>query len=248
LTFGDFSLYTSHKKWEIVAELFSMNNTKRKFDLKTAIILLYAPIALTIFRYYGSSSFYNLHFGDSGSANPQYYYFSASLLLLGIIPLAITVFGFRMKLSDLGLALGDKRLTLLVTLFAIPVMILIAYLSSKNPAFRAEYPLNRNLLTSNMGVSSYVLIYGVYYIGWELFFRGFMLFGLKDSLGEINSILIQTIPSCLMHIGKPDAEIFSSIFAGLVFGWVVLKCRSIWPVFFGHWALGACLDLFIING
>jgi uncharacterized protein len=231
-----------------LVKIMAMNNTSKIFDLKAVVILLYAPIALTIFRYYGSANFYNAHFGVSNSAASQYYYFMASLLLLGIIPLLIAAFGFRIKLADLGLGLGDKRLTFILTIIAIPVMILLAYLSSKNPAFRAEYPLNRTLLTDQTGVSAYLLIYGIYYIGWEIFFRGFMLFGLKDSLGEFNSILIQTIPSCLMHIGKPDAEIFSSIFAGLVFGWVVLKCRSIWPVFLGHWALGAFLDVFIING
>jgi len=52
----------------------------------------------------------------------------------------------------------------------------------------------------------------------------------------------------LMHIGKPDAEIFASIAAGLIFGWAVIKCRSIWPVFFSHWALGGFLDIFIIYG
>jgi hypothetical protein len=229
-------------------KIMAMNNTARQFDLKTAVILLYTPIALTIFRYYGSASFYNTHFGASNSAAPQYFYFMASLLLLGIIPILIAAIGFRIKLTDLGLGLGNKRLTLILTLIAIPTMILLAFLSAKNPAFRAEYPLNRALVTDQSGLSLYMLIYAAYYIGWEIFFRGFMLFGLKDSLGEFNSILIQTIPSCLMHIGKPDAEIFSSIIAGLIFGWVVLKCRSIWPVFWGHWALGAFLDVFIIYG
>jgi uncharacterized protein len=229
-------------------KIIAMNNTARKFDLKSAVILLYTPIALTAFRNYGSAAFYNSHFGAFDSAASQYFYFISSLLILGIIPLLIATFGFRIKPADLGLGLGDKRLALILTLIAIPLMILLAFLSAKNAAFRAEYPLNRALITNQSGLSLYMLIYAAYYIGWEIFFRGFMLFGLKDSLGEFNSILIQTIPSCLMHIGKPDTEIFSSIVAGLIFGWVVLKCRSIWPVFLGHWALGAFLDIFIIYG
>jgi membrane protease YdiL (CAAX protease family) len=51
-----------------------------------------------------------------------------------------------------------------------------------------------------------------------------------------------------MHIGKPGAEIFASIVAGVVFGWVALKCRSIWPVFISHWGLGAFMDIFVIYG
>lgn len=217
-----------------------------KFKLKTAVVLIYTPIALTIFRYYGSASFYINHFTSGESSAPQYYYFISSLILLGLIPVLISVFGFRMNLLDLGLGLGNKSLTIILTLISIPIMILLAYISSRNPAFQAEYPLSKILLHNQSGISLYLMMYGAYYIGWEIFFRGFMLLGLKNSLGEANSIMIQTIPSCLMHIGKPDAEIFASIAAGLIFGWAVIKCRSIWPVFFGHWALGGFLDIFII--
>jgi len=225
-----------------------MSNPVPKFNLKTAVVLFYAPIALTIFRYYGSSSFYYNHFNSGNSFAPQYYYFLISLVLLGLIPVLISAFGFRMNLSALGLGLGDKRTTIIFALIGIPIMILLAYLSSRNPAFRAEYPLAKALIQNQSGFSIYLMMYGLYYIGWEIFFRGFMLLGLKDSLGDVNSILIQTIPSCLMHIGKPDAEIFASIAAGLIFGWAVIKCRSIWPVFFSHWALGGFLDIFIIYG
>lgn len=225
-----------------------MNNLLSKVNLKIAIMLLYTPIALTVFRYYGSASFYNNHFNSGNQIAAQYYYFISSLIILGLVPLLISIFGFRLNLPALGLGLGDKRSTIILTLIGIPIMILLAYLSAQNPAFRAEYPLAKTLLQNQSGISLYLLLYGAYYIGWEIFFRGFMLLGLKDSLGEVNSVLIQTIPSCLMHIGKPDSEIFASIAAGLIFGWVVIKCRSIWPVFFSHWALGGFLDIFIIYG
>ncbi|NLI14890.1 MAG: CPBP family intramembrane metalloprotease [candidate division Zixibacteria bacterium] len=227
---------------------FSISNRAPQSNIKTAFILLFAPVVLTVFRYYGSASFYSNHFASGNSFVPQYYYFLISFVLLGLIPVLISVFGFRMNLSALGLGLGGKRATIIFTLIGIPIMILLAYLSSRNPAFRTEYPLAKALIQNQSGFSLYLLMYGFYYIGWEIFFRGFMLLGLNDSLGDVNSILIQTIPSCLMHIGKPDTEIFASILAGLIFGWAVIKCRSIWPVFFSHWALGAFLDIFIIYG
>ena len=167
---------------------------------------------------------------------------------MGIVPFFIWKFFFDFKVSDLGLSFGDRRQTIILTAVGLPVMALLAYLSAKNPAFIGEYPLFRGLAQQHNLVPGYLLMYGLYYLGWELFFRGFMLSGLRRNYGDIAAVLIQTIPSCLVHIGKPDAEIFASIVAGIIFGLAALRCRSIWPVFLWHWGLGVFLDLFIIYG
>lgn len=225
-----------------------INKNEIQTNIKPLLILLYTPIALTIFKYYGSAEFYSRSVSSSGGPGEQYYYFLSSFILLGLIPLLIWIFGFKFKLSDIGLSLGDYKWSLSFIAVGLPLMILLAYLSSKNPSFQNEYPLFRGLLSNDSGLLSYFMIYGLYYIGWEIFFRGFMLFGLEGSYGKSASILIQTIPSVLMHIGKPDGEIFASILAGIVFGWVALRCRSIWPIFICHWGLGIFLDIFIIYG
>ncbi len=220
----------------------------KKPEFKIFFILLYTSLALTIFRYYGSAEFYSNNISTSSGPQNQYYYFLSSFIILGIIPILISTLGFKMKLTDIGLGIGDFKKVIFFMLIGMPIIILLAYLSSKNPAFKAEYPLHRAFLAGQNKLLVYLLIYGLYYIGWETFFRGFMLWGLREHFGDTASILIQTIPSCLMHIGKPDVEVFASIVAGLVFGWVVLRCRSIWPVFICHWGLGVFLDIFIIYG
>ncbi|MCP4580540.1 MAG: CPBP family intramembrane metalloprotease [candidate division Zixibacteria bacterium] len=216
--------------------------------IKTILILIYVPVVLTIFIYYGSANFYNNLTGMPNLADGRYYYFLSSFILLGLIPALIWFLGFKQKLSGLGLGIGNLKRSLVFTAIGLPVMAILAYFSSNDPAFQMEYPLFRGLIIDQGNIISYILMYGLYYVGWEVFFRGFMLFGLKDKFGDTYSILIQTIPSCLVHIGKPDAEIFSSIIAGIAFGWIVLRCRSIWPIFICHWALGVFLDLFIIYG
>ena len=225
-----------------------MTTTENKLDLRAIVVLLYAPVALTVFRYFGwPDTCRNLAPTASGPF-PQFYYFFCSLLLLGIVPILISRFAFGQRLSEIGLGIGDIKFGAKLIAIGIPLMIILGYMSAQSPSFRDEYPLYRNLLTDKSGLWVYILAYGAYYVGWESFFRGFMLFGLRKSLGDTVSILIQTIPSCLMHIGKPAPEIFGSIAAGLVFGWIALRCRSIWPVFLIHWGLGVSLDLFIIFG
>jgi len=67
----------------------------------------------------------------------------------------------------------------------------------------------------------------------EFLYRGFLLFGLKEKFGEA-SILIQTIPFVLMHLGKPEIETISTIITGILFGYVCLRGKSYWPAFFIH--------------
>jgi membrane protease YdiL (CAAX protease family) len=87
-------------------------------------------------------------------------------------------------------------------------------------------------------------MYLFFYIGWETLFRGFMQFGLR-SLGDWNAILIQTALSCIAHLGKPAAEIYSSILGALVWGVVVFRSRSLLYVLIVHWLLGVSLDYFV---
>ncbi len=63
--------------------------------------------------------------------------------------------------------------------------------------------------------------------------RGFLLFGLKEKLGEL-SIVVQMIPFVLMHFGKPELETLSTIVTGLYFGYVAYRGNSFWPAFIIH--------------
>ena len=48
-----------------------------------------------------------------------------------------------------------------------------------------------------------------------------------------------------IHIGKPAGEIYGAIVAGLLWGLIVFRARSLWAVLLMHWALGVSLDFFI---
>jgi len=219
-----------------------------KNNRQPLLILITVPVLLTIFRYYGWSSEFSRFFGSSDPYAAQLYYFISAFVLIGLIPLILWLTLFKKRLSEIGFSFGNIKQSLIVILIGVPVMVLIAFISAKDPAFRAEYPLNQMLLTDQTNLLPYLLLYGLYYLGWEAFFRGFMLFGLQNAYGSAAAILIQTIPSCLIHIGKPGGEIFASILAGIIFGWITLKCRSFIPVLICHWVLGVALDIFIIYG
>jgi membrane protease YdiL (CAAX protease family) len=235
-----------------VISSISMSGLFGKENRKPTIILLSAPVILTTFRYYGTKDFclnylapaFSL-FGN-GELASALYTFSSSLVLLGLLPALTIKFIFHESLSHYGVRLGDWRFGTKAFLILGPVMMALTYPSSRMESFVAEYPLYKGAGASPPIFLVYSLLYLIYYLGWEFFFRGYMQFGLKGRLGDGNAILVQTLASCLLHIGKPGAEVYSSILGGIVWGMVVFRTRSLLPVLLLHWLLGISLDAFII--
>ncbi len=230
----------------------SLGGLFRGENRKTTIVLLSTPVILTTFRNYGTKEFYLHHlasgfwlFGNEGLASALYT-FSSSLILLGLLPALMIKFVFHEPLSLYGVRLGDWQLGLKAFLILAPIMMALTFPSSRMQSFTAEYPLYKGAGGSPSHFMFYSLLYVVYYVGWEFFFRGYMQFGLGKRLGDWNAILVQTLASCLLHIGKPDAEIYSSILGGIVWGIVVFRTQSLLPALLLHWLLGVSLDAFII--
>lgn len=219
---------------------------------KPTLILLLAPVLLTVFKYYGNKDFFiSILAGSSVSIqDPELfaalYVFLSSFLLLGIIPLLVVRWIFKEPLSSYGIQKGDAVFGWKAVFVMAPIMLVATWPSAQMSDFLAEYPLYAGAGSSPGQFVFHAISYLFFYLGWEFFFRGFMLFGLKGALGEWNSILVQTLTSCLLHIGKPDGEIFSSILAGIVWGIVVFRSRSLLYVLIVHWLLGVALDFFIV--
>jgi len=72
-----------------------------------------------------------------------------------------------------------------------------------------------------------------------------MQFGLREKFGDWYAVLVQTALSCIVHIGKPDGEIYSSILGALVWGLVAFRSRSLLVPVLTHWVLGVSLDWYI---
>ncbi len=221
---------------------------------KPTLILLLTPLLLTTFRYYGNKAFYLAELSDffvlfqSKEVTGSLYAFAASFVLLGLIPALIVKFVFHESLKDYGVRWGDWKFGMIAVAVLAPLFILAAYSSSHLPAFVAEYPLNKEAGVSAAAFLVHAVAYLFFYVGWEFYFRGFMQFGLRQRFGDWNSILVQTALSCILHIGKPSGEIYSSILGALVWGILVFRTRSLLYALIIHWLLGISLDFFITFG
>lgn len=66
----------------------------------------------------------------------------------------------------------------------------------------------------------------------EIFFRGFLLGGLRSRFGPWPAIVISSGVFAVFHI-LPGLYV-PTFLLGVAFGWVYLKTRSIWPAIFAH--------------
>ncbi len=221
---------------------------------KPTLILLMAAIIPTLHSYIGSREFFmNAFIATITDVSilqwySVIYFFIAAFVLMGVIPALVTKFILKEKLFDYGVRLGNKKggLTAVAVLFPI---IAFAFLlpAAYQKEMRDFYPLFKGALEDYSIFQAMEITRGLFfYTAWEFFFRGFLLFGMRKYVGDWNAILIQTIPSCLWHIGYPAGEIFMSIPAGIMFGILALRTRSIVYPFLLHWFIGVALDVFII--
>jgi membrane protease YdiL (CAAX protease family) len=217
------------------------------------VLLLSAPLLLTLYRCFGEAQSFLSYFPElGGSQGGEVYaylleYLSFFILMLVVPMLVASGFGRSGVLKSL-LSFPGSWKSLLWVVPGIAVCVIPSALhASSMPSVLAVYPPPRVLLQNQHLLPVYFLgLFFLYYLPWEFFFRGFLLFGLRKRYGTAAAILIQTISSCLVHIGKPAPEIIGSIPFGIVFGIIAIRTKNLWTVVLLHGALGIFIDIFVI--
>jgi membrane protease YdiL (CAAX protease family) len=142
---------------------------------------------------------------------------------------------------DFGLRLQRVRqhapLYLLLALIMLPIVVAASFTA----AFQRYYPFYAYAGESLSGFVRWEALYALQFVALEFFFRGFMLFALARYIG-VYSIFVMVIPYCMIHFGKPFAEVLAAIPAGIVLGALALRTRSIWPGALLHIAVGWAMD------
>ena len=149
------------------------------------------------------------------------------VVLFGLVPLLVVVFGFRDRPSRYGLTIGDWRWGAALVLVGCAVMTPIVLWFATMPDVRAWYgpggaPAGRLLLTNALDLTA-----------TEFAFRGFLMLTLVRLIGPFG-VLVATMPFVFSHLGKPELELFSTLGGGLVYGWLAWRTRSIVWGSIGH--------------
>jgi membrane protease YdiL (CAAX protease family) len=192
-----------------------------RLDLRATLILVVATLLLLMDHYHqflpGEA------FADVARAKAVeriFYYL--------LVPLAIIAFGLRERPAEFGFRLGDWRAGLRWTGLIVVAAALVLWLPARSPAMVRYY----SRFPGDLG--ELILTAGLDLVGWEFFFRGFLLFGLMRLVGP-TAVVIQAVPFALAHMRKPELETLSTIFGGTLFGWVAWRTRSFLYPFLIHW-------------
>ena len=168
--------------------------------------------------------------------------------LVVVVPLVVLRAGFHMRPAELGLQLGDARFGMRCVAVAVPVAVVVLAVASFDPALRETYPLV-DLRGARLGTwVRWEATALVYYVAWEVFFRGVLLFGLRNSLGVTGAMAFQVAVSVLAHADKPLAELLAAIPAGVLFGAIALRTRSVVYVVLIHYIIGVVVDVSVVLG
>lgn len=189
---------------------------KLSFDWKIVMITIVSTLLLMVDHYHKIFAFK---------------YWDRVLLYL-VIPFLVTVILFRENPREYGFAFGDWKLGLIYTLIGILLMApVIYYLGHGDESMKKYY---ERFLTGLPWTTFLDLI------GWEFFFRGWILFAYARKFGP-EAIWLQAVPFALAHLTKPEVETLSTIFGGFAFGWVAWRTKSFIYPFLIHWFIATLI-------
>lgn len=148
----------------------------------------------------------------------------------------------RDSLMDLGLrARGFFHHVWIYGLFLVvvlPAMWLVAH----EPDFGSYYPFYRNASRSWADFLMWEGMYFAQFFALEIFFRGFWLSGLRNTLGS-GAIFAMCVPYCMIHFGKPYLEAAGAVVAGIALGSLAMRTKSIYSGFLVHVTVALSMDL-----
>ena len=232
----------------MVGEIKDLWRIIKQLDRKVIIIFISVAVLQTISYYYTSRRFFRynyfeqLQFDKNVFLYEYLYWFAGDFITLFVLPLLIIKILLKGKLTGYGLQIGDYKIGLKYSLIFLAIMIPIVWFVSASGDFVETYPQLNDVKYSwsiFLVFESGILLY---MIAWEFMWRGFMLFGLEEKFGYY-SVLIQMIPFLILHNGKPAAETFGAIAAGIALGILALKTRSVLYCIITHVGVMFSIDL-----
>lgn len=223
------------------------------------LVLLGGSALLVLSHHQGAINYSRQVLGDRFDGHPwaatlgHFYWFGASVFFYLVAPLLLSLVFRGQGARRYGLGLGDWRAGLKVAGLFLLVMLPITAVASQLEAFKGQYPLAGGAawleatpagnVPSYRLFITYELAYVGYFVAWEFFFRGWMLFGLLPTLGKTGAVLGPVAPFVLMHLGKAEPEALGSIIAGVALGLLALRTRSIWYGVLVHGTIAVWMDV-----
>jgi membrane protease YdiL (CAAX protease family) len=223
-----------------------------KFDLSWQETDIYAflPIVLALFFFSVywftaksekiKSWFHRQNEADQASVKHITFNRIAGFVTMGILPLGISlVFLPGYTPGTLGLTWNSETaLTSFLWIVGLSAVVIpVAYISAQKPENLVNYPQIRAKKWTKKTVIINAAGWTLYLFGYELLFRGVLLFPVANHLGIWPAIAINIALYSATHIPKGLSETIGAAPLGLILCILTLSTGTIWIAFFVHLAM-----------
>ncbi|MFC1936559.1 type II CAAX prenyl endopeptidase Rce1 family protein [Chloroflexota bacterium] len=191
-----------------------------KFDREIMVMTIASTLLITIDRYHNFTGY-----------KPY-----DRVILFLVIPLLIILLWERRSPVEYGIRLGDWKAGLVLGALVVLGTAPFIWLTTRAGSVMEGY--YGWLFEPGMLLRGFFEL-----IGWEFFFRGWLLFGYARKFGD-HALWLQAVPFALAHLGKPEVETLSTLFGGFLFGLVAWRSRSFFFAFLVHWSIYTLTVLF----
>lgn len=217
----------------------------------SAVTILSASIGFTIYWFISLSPAIKQIFFKRFQGNNAWIAYIAfqkmiGALFMGVLPGIILMNISDYTLSDLGLKAGNYIESLNYIGVMCFLIFVINFFATKNPLNQSIYPQMRIVSWKKMDILINSLAWAIYLLGYELMFRGILLFVCYDSLGFWPAVAINLSFYSATHIPKGLGETIGTFPYGLLLCFVTISTGSIAVAFITHLALALSNDYFSV--
>lgn len=224
-----------------------MNTDQLDFSWKTSDLASFLPIilALAFFSLYWFVSkserikllFTTKYERDAALFNHLFFTKIIGFVSMGIFPVIICLLWFKgTNLSDYGISFDSQTFIFsLVWTVGLSILVIpIAYFSAKKPKNLVNYPQARSKVWTKKMMLLEALAWFLYLFGYELLFRGVLLFPVVDAIGIWPAIAVNVALYSATHIPKGLDETIGAIPLGFVLCILSLMSGNIIIAFVVH--------------
>ncbi|MHC4391388.1 MAG: CPBP family intramembrane glutamic endopeptidase [Planctomycetota bacterium] len=230
----------------------SIDLALRPGDTEPVAALLVASVAYLVFDYGTRPTVLEPWLARRGAQDPQALSVLVRRAIGGVFLFAVAIgfgLGFGHSPADYGLRwpaplLGWLALAIGPFLVLLPVL----FTASRRPALWQSYPEIRAKVWTKALVKRSALLWAVYLLGYEMFFRGFLLVTLVAAWGTWPGIAVAGGLYVFAHLTKDPGECFGSVAMAVVFSLVALISKSVLPAVLLHTLIAVGSEMLCLRG
>lgn len=165
------------------------------------------------------------------------FYRLSGFFFLGLLPLMAIQKMPSLHFEKLGIGIGYLNHTIGFSALFLLVFAILIFQISRSPKHQALYPPWREWPWSKSLKQLNFVSWFLYLLGYEIFFRGVLLFWVEDYSGYWMAIWVNILVYTLAHLHKNKEEVWGSIPLGFIYAIVCLEAGSFIPAFVGHFTM-----------